>query len=142
MQRIEEIYRTRLRMLASEAGSQRALADRTGKSPAQISQWINASADSKSGKPRAMDRATAREIERRFPKPDGWMDQPVIGIGEELQANGQPVKPELRWPFPNVDLEKVLGLAHADVLRLEGAVLLSAGQLSLDVAMKRRRSRE
>lgn len=75
MQKIEEIYRARLRMLVEEAGTQRALADRIQKSPAQISQWLNASADSKTGKPRSMDRRTAREIERLFPKPDGWMDQ-------------------------------------------------------------------
>jgi len=77
MQRIEEIYRERLRLLVEEVGTQRALAERIEKSPAQISQWINASPDSKTGKPRSMDRNTAREIERLFPKPDGWMDQPL-----------------------------------------------------------------
>ncbi|MNV51647.1 Peptidase S24-like protein [compost metagenome] len=80
MQKIEEIYRARLRMLVEEAGTQRALADRIQKSAAQISQWLNGSPDSKTGKPRSMDRRTAREIERRFPKPDGWMDQPVGSV--------------------------------------------------------------
>ncbi|SEL13177.1 Helix-turn-helix [Roseateles sp. YR242] len=78
MQLIEEIYRARLKLLANEAGSQRALAERIGKSPAQISQWINGSKDSKTGRPRSMDRSTVREIELRFPKPEGWMDQPVV----------------------------------------------------------------
>lgn len=75
--RIEEVYRERLRMLSAEAGSQTALAAKLGKSPAQVSQWINASKDSKTGKPRSMDRSTAREIERKCGKPDGWMDQPI-----------------------------------------------------------------
>lgn len=90
MQLIEQIYRNRLKMLASEAGSQRALAERIGKSPAQISQWINGSKDSKTGRPRSMDRNTAREIERLFPKPEGWMDQPLdeAGASEPLGVTG------------------------------------------------------
>jgi phage repressor protein C with HTH and peptisase S24 domain len=79
--RIEEIYRARLKMLAAEAGSQSALAAMLDKSPAQVSQWINASKDSRTGKPRAMDRSTAREIEKKCGKPDGWMDQPVEDSG-------------------------------------------------------------
>lgn len=79
--RIEEIYRARLKMLATEAGSQTALAVKLDKSPAQVSQWINASKDSKTGKPRSMDRTTAREIEKKCGKPDGWMDQPLDDSG-------------------------------------------------------------
>lgn len=75
--RIEEIYRARLRMLASEAGTQTALAEKIQKSPSQLAQWINASKDSKTGKPRTLSRAAAREIERKCGKPDGWMDQPI-----------------------------------------------------------------
>lgn len=94
MQRIEEIYRARLRLLVEELGTQRALAERIEKAPAQISQWLNASPDSKTGKPRTMDRQTAREIERLFPKPDGWMDQPTeMGSGE----NG--VEAQEKTPF-------------------------------------------
>jgi DNA-binding transcriptional regulator YdaS (Cro superfamily) len=73
---IDQIYRDNLRLLVKEAGTQDALAAAIGKSPAQISQWINASKDSKTGKPRTLARATAREIERKRGKPEGWMDQP------------------------------------------------------------------
>jgi phage repressor protein C with HTH and peptisase S24 domain len=83
MQKIEEIYRSRLKMLVEEVGTQRALADIIHKSPAQISQWLNASPDSRTGKPRSMDRNTAREIERLFPKPDGWMDQALPAAADE-----------------------------------------------------------
>jgi phage repressor protein C with HTH and peptisase S24 domain len=91
MQKIEEIYRARLRMLVEEAGTQRALAERIQKSPAQISQWLNASPDSKTGKPRSMDRGTAREIERLFPKPEGWMDQAFGAIATD--------EPQGRTPY-------------------------------------------
>lgn len=90
--RIEEIYRERLKMLATECGSQTALAAKLEKSPAQVSQWINASKDSKTGKPRSMDRSTAREIERKCGKPDGWMDQPI----EEAAFNASDFTPVRR----------------------------------------------
>lgn len=79
MQPIDQIYRDRLRRLVEQeaGGSQAKLAGLIGKSPAQISQWLNASKDSKTGKPRAMDRSTAREIERKLGKPEGWMDRPL-----------------------------------------------------------------
>lgn len=83
MQVIEEIRRARLKKLVDEAGSQQKLSERIGKAPAQISQWMNASKDSKTKKPRAMSGAIAREIEDACGKPSGWMDQPV-DIGDLL----------------------------------------------------------
>lgn len=88
--RIEEIYRARLRLLIEELGSQTKLAEKTGKSTAQISQWISAAKDSKTGKPRAMSRATARHIEAACGKPDGWMDQPVSLLHEPANATDAP----------------------------------------------------
>lgn len=77
VQRIDQIHRERLKLLIKEAGSQAALSAKVGKSAAQISQWVNASRDSKTGKPRAMDRNTARLLETKCGKPEGWMDQPL-----------------------------------------------------------------
>lgn len=77
MQTVDDIRRGRLLRLIAEHGTQSALAKAIGKSPAQISQWVNRSPDSKTGKPRVMDSATAREIERACGKPVGWMDQPL-----------------------------------------------------------------
>jgi transcriptional regulator with XRE-family HTH domain len=79
LQTIDSIHRQRLKLLVAEAGSQRALAERIGKAPSQISQWINGAKHSRTGQPRSMDRSTAREIERRYPKPEGWMDSPLPG---------------------------------------------------------------
>jgi len=49
MDTIDEIHRQRLALLIKEAGSQKKLADLSGKAPAQVSQWLNASPDSKTG---------------------------------------------------------------------------------------------
>lgn len=77
MKTIEETYRERLQILINEYGGQAKLADVINKSPAQISQWINGSPDSKTGKPRSLKSETAREIEELTGKPRAWFDQPV-----------------------------------------------------------------
>ncbi|EFU5258202.1 helix-turn-helix transcriptional regulator [Salmonella enterica] len=77
MQPIDETYRARLRLLIEQHGTQVAFAVRIGKTPAQVAQWVNASTDSKTGKPRNMSRQAAREIEKTLGLPEGWMDQPI-----------------------------------------------------------------
>lgn len=77
MQPIEVTRRENLALLIKEAGSQAALSEIIGKAPAQISQWLNASVNSQTGKPRVMSNAIAREIEIKTSKPDGWMDVPA-----------------------------------------------------------------
>lgn len=76
MQTIDDTRHERLLQLIEEHRTQAALAKVIGKSPAQISQWVNRSPNSKTGKPRVMDSATARDIERACGKPQGWMDSP------------------------------------------------------------------
>lgn len=98
MQTIEEIYRQRLAQLIAEHQGQSALSKTIGKSPAQISQWLNGSKDSKTGKPRTMSRDTAREIERLTGKPIGWMDQPTESEFKTV-ANTSP-GPDIRGRVP------------------------------------------
>ena len=74
MKKIEDIRRENLGLLRAEAGGVQRLADRLGKSQSQVSQWLNASANSGSGKPRTISTASCREIERAIGKPEGWMD--------------------------------------------------------------------
>ena len=76
MQTIEEVRRARLAILESEAGSQAKLADQLGKSPAQLSQWKNASPTT-TGRARAISSDAAREIEAKMGKERGWMDAPL-----------------------------------------------------------------
>lgn len=86
MQPIEVTRREKLAILIKEAGSQSALSELIGKAPAQISQWLNASLNSRTNKPRVMSNAIAREIEVKTSKPMGWMDQPADG--HELSTRG------------------------------------------------------
>lgn len=87
MATIDQIYRDNLRLLVQEAGGTvTALAARLGKQNAQVSQWLNGSKDSKTGKPRTLARATARDIERVMNKPEGWMDQPHGELAAQATA--------------------------------------------------------
>lgn len=74
MKTIDLIYRENLQLLIKETGGVRNLAERIGKSYAQVSQWKNASKDSKTGRPRSMSADACREIEVICNKPTGWMD--------------------------------------------------------------------
>lgn len=76
MQTINEIRRARIKQLIDEIGSVKALAEKLERSPGQVSQWSNASIDSKSQKPRAISSQTARYIEKICGRPTGWMDMP------------------------------------------------------------------
>lgn len=60
--------------LAEEAGSLRALADKTD-TPARYLSNIQSRAKTKDGKVRGMGDAVARRIEEKCAKPRGWMDQ-------------------------------------------------------------------
>lgn len=112
MTTIDQIYRDNLRLLVKEIGTQEALAEAIDKAPAQLSQWINGSKDSKTGKPRALSRATARDIENKLGKPEGWMDQPHAALRKAKPA-GEPtneVLQQLRL------LAKLMPELHAKIL--------------------------
>ena len=74
MATVEENRRINLRQLVKDAGGNVKLAEATGYSEAQISQWLNASKDSRTGKPRGMRPETCRRIEAAMRKEPGWMD--------------------------------------------------------------------
>lgn len=77
MKRIGQIRRDNLELLIDEVSGVRSFCDITGKSESQLSQWSNASVDSKSGKPRVMSNDIAYFLEEKFDKPIGWMDNPA-----------------------------------------------------------------
>ncbi|CQR45120.1 putative phage repressor [Thiomonas sp. CB3] len=72
----DEIRRQNLALLIAEYGTAASLAAILERTPAQISQWLNQSKDSKTGKPRGMRPDSARYIEKRTGKNRGWMDEP------------------------------------------------------------------
>lgn len=71
---LDEIRRANLRTVISEIGGVAALATKIGASASQVSQWVHAAPDSKTGKPRGMSHDTCRRIEVAGGKPRGWMD--------------------------------------------------------------------
>lgn len=75
---IDDIRLANLRLLIEDAGGQRPLADKIGKAPAQISQWINRAPIQGTGRPRRMQTDTARDIEKKLQLPTGWMDRPNL----------------------------------------------------------------
>jgi hypothetical protein len=53
---------------------------------------------------------------------------------DQLLGNAEDKGPALRpWPFPSIDEKKFCGLHDRDASKLEGAILLAAAQLGLDV---------
>lgn len=88
----DEIRRAKLAELISDAGSVAAVARALGVSSSQISQWKNASPDSKTGKPRVMQDSSARRIEDVFSKPRGWMDSasPTASVPQAPQLSDKP----------------------------------------------------
>lgn len=71
---IADIRRRNLAALIAEAGSQRALADAMEIAPAQISQWVTAAPNAKTGTPRTVGDESARALEVAMGKPKGWLD--------------------------------------------------------------------
>ncbi|MEZ0231880.1 MAG: S24 family peptidase [Methylophilaceae bacterium] len=98
MKNIDEIYRENLELLISESGGVRQLAERIGKSYAQVSQWRNASKDSKSGKPRSMAKESAQHLEKYCEKVVGWMNtdhgniQITADINSPVKKNNKDIK--------------------------------------------------
>lgn len=72
---VDEIRRQNLGLLISSYGSLTAFAGEIGRSESQVSQWVNASLNSGTSKPRGMRSTSCRHIERISNKPDGWLDQ-------------------------------------------------------------------
>ena len=83
MRSMREIRRANLRILVDDAGSQVELAARVGKDKNQIHQWL---LDPSQPAARGMRDQTARAIEKKCNRPEGWMDHEhdaASGVAEE-----------------------------------------------------------
>lgn len=87
LQTAHETRRANLQVLIGEAGTQAALAAKLGITPAQVSIWVNASPDSRTGRPRGISDASARRLEKVMGKPRGWMDQPHHGQAQPVSLD-------------------------------------------------------
>ena len=79
---VEEIRVDNLKRLVTEHKSLHAVAEKLGKDDSQVSQWLNRSPNSGTGKPRNISSKSARAIEDAFSKPVGWMDTPEKSLFE------------------------------------------------------------
>jgi len=123
-------------------GRQSILSGMIDKSTAQISQWINASKDSKTGVPRVLARKTAREIEQKLGLTEGWMDQPVRE-DETLDLPDQVVADVLQFPESIEHGARPLILRLAEMMKpLDEADREQAGVLLRRVAMQPERAGE
>ena len=73
MKTIDEIHRANMALLVAEYGVT-GMAEKLNKSNSQVSQWLNGSKNSGTGKPRGISSGSCRTIEAAFGKPQGWMD--------------------------------------------------------------------
>lgn len=74
MKTIEDIRRRNLADLALAYGGSAKLSKVIGKSQSQVSQWLNASLNSATGRPRAVSSDSCRQIEEATGRHPGWMD--------------------------------------------------------------------
>ncbi len=110
MTAVEDIRRENLALLIASHGGQRALADALGKSPAQLSQWINKSPDAKTGRPRVMGSRAARSIEEALGLLPGWMDAPRATQQGALHHESQFQRPNPEILIATLDfLERAFG---------------------------------
>lgn len=105
-------------------GIKAKLADHCGVKPQAVSGWLK----------------TGRITKTNLAKAEQFFGVKADFIGRadtharEPNGNDYRVTP-VRWPFPSVSLDAVLNLPPQDLLRLEGALLLVAAQLGLDVKL-------
>src|SRR3546814_4774838 len=86
MKTIDDIRRENLIALRDQHGTAQVLADIMEISPTQISQWINAAIDFKSGKPRNISSRSCRKMELKLDLVSGWMDTRSEEHTSELQS--------------------------------------------------------
>jgi hypothetical protein len=79
MMTIDEIRRANLTALIQRFDGVGKLSEVIGKSETQVSQWRNASIDSRTKKPRGMSDEVCRHIEEMCKLPHGWMDNDHVG---------------------------------------------------------------
>lgn len=104
---IEEIRRANLKALLAGFRPERKFADLIERSQTQVTQWKNASPDSKTGKPRQLSSEICRLIEEKCGKPEGWMDQQHWGSAQHADAGSgsstDPVDQDLSHPEPMME---------------------------------------
>lgn len=132
-----QTFGQRLAWLLKERGVNQAFAaQRAGISGASFSDWVNDHVQP--GGVKAEPLLRAAQFLRADPY---WL---LLGAGSAPE--GQPTAARAaepparyatpRWPFDSIDRHRLGDLPHDDLMRLEGAWLLVARQLGLDVGRR------
>ncbi|MFA1584729.1 helix-turn-helix transcriptional regulator [Achromobacter ruhlandii] len=100
MKDIDDVRRENLRRLEHEYGGPSAVAKVLEMSPSQFMNLRDGAKDSKTGKPRGMRKETARKIEQRAGKPQGWLDEPhpeqdIYALGDVTPASARVMSVEI-----------------------------------------------
>jgi hypothetical protein len=74
MKTVDDVRRENLSRIVLTAGGVGKVAEQISRSASQVSQWLNGSLNSATGKPRGMSGASCRQIELAYNKQVGWMD--------------------------------------------------------------------
>jgi transcriptional regulator with XRE-family HTH domain len=140
MKKIEDVRRENLQRLRDELGSVQALADRIGKSQSQLSQWLNASAHSTSGKPRTISSGSCREVEKALGRAEGWMDVEHHEIAVVETSDAVVLRRMLNDASAEVRLLSVYRLANAAQREvIDGAVRLVIEGLDIVALLRERK---
>lgn len=118
MKTIDEIHRLNLVVLVQEFGGVGKLADTIERSSSQVSQWINASANSATGKPRGLGPSSCRLIERACGKPKGWMDI------EHSEPAHQPEQPAIAYEYQWISPREAKLLTNYRTVSDKGQVMI------------------
>src|SRR5690606_8288758 len=87
---IDDIRRKNLAFLARQRGGVGSLSVLIGKDPSQVSQWINGSINSGTGKPRGIRSSTCRTIEEKLQVEPGWLDKEHIDLWNDAKSGSLP----------------------------------------------------
>lgn len=109
---VDELRRENLETLTRELGGVGELAAKIDRSSSQVSQWINGSQHSESGKPRRLSSDSARYVEERCGKHTGWLDQNHQGSATESNDDENSVRQPTDDEFalvPQLDIAAACG---------------------------------
>lgn len=95
MKNIEQIRNDNLRRLIKEHGGVNAFSAKIGRSQAQVSQWLNNSVNSETGKPRNISSRSCRFIENSLGMKEGWFDIEHFANIEPISTKGD--VPVVSW---------------------------------------------
>lgn len=120
---IDDIRRANIRLLEASAGAPKLAADKVGMTYSQYVNLRDGAKDSRSKKPRAMRKETARRFEIAFDMPAGWLDQPH---GSSVGRAAEPPAPP--YIHPNATIRQIVALCEGTDEAGRGMALMAVSQ--------------